>query len=148
MRIGSEEILLVRPTTFMNRSGAAAEAVLAERGLEPSELLVVADDAALPAGRLRIRAAGSAGGHRGLLSIRDRIGSEAFPRLRIGVGAPEQGEDLAEYVLAPLEGDAWEEFVVVIERAVEAVRMICLEGVGKAMNRYNPAPPGIEETRA
>ncbi len=139
--VGGERVLLARPTTFMNRSGLAASRLLGEHGLEPSALLVVTDDAALPLGRIRIRSGGSPGGHRGLLSISELIGSEEFPRVRLGIGAPPPGEDLAEYVLRPLDGAVLEAFASLVEQGAEAVSAVCRDGLVAAMNRYNPAPP-------
>lgn len=137
---GPSSVLLVRPTTFMNLSGLAAEALLGIHGLTPSEMLVLSDDVFLPFGRLRLRHAGGAGGHKGLLSIEESLGTSAFPRLRLGVGECEPGTDLAEFVLAPLEGDAWRRFEELAERGASAVELICREGLATAMNRINPAP--------
>ena len=137
-------LLVTRPLTFMNLSGDAAGQILAERALAPSEMLVVADDAAIPAGRLRIRTGGSAGGHRGLLSLCERFGTDEFPRVRVGIGAPPPGVDLAEFVLEPLEGDDWAEFERTIERAAEAARVVIAQGMSAAMNRFNPAAPPAE----
>ena len=134
-------LLVMRPLTFMNLSGEAAEQMLAARALAPSEMLVVADDAAIPAGRLRIRTGGSAGGHRGLLSLCERLGTEDFPRLRVGIGAPPPGVDLAEFVLEPLEAGVWTEFEQTIERATEAARLVLAQGLAAAMNRFNPVAP-------
>jgi PTH1 family peptidyl-tRNA hydrolase len=139
VRIGGEEFVLARPLTFMNKSGAAAALLLAEHGVGPREMLVVSDDVALPEGKLRIRSGGGPGGHKGLLSIREEIGAEEFPRLRIGVGAPE-GVDLAEYVLDPLDGEEWERLETAVAEAAEAVRVICLSGLTKAMNRFHRPP--------
>lgn len=147
----ASDLILARPLTFMNLSGEAAADLLAVHELLPSELLAVADDAALPFGRLRIRAGGSAGGHRGLLSICEQIGTDQFPRLRIGIGPPPPGTDMIHYVLEPLEGEAWASFERTLARAAEAVRVLWLEGLVTAMNRFHvpetepsesgPSPP-------
>jgi PTH1 family peptidyl-tRNA hydrolase len=138
--IDGEEIVLLKPQTYMNRSGEAVVACLGRHGFRPEELLVVVDDVALPTGRLRVRPGGSAGGHRGLLSIEESIESRDYARLRVGVeGDREEDEDLADYVLRPLTDDDRSVFRGVIERGVEAVRFILGEGLQKAMNKFNPA---------
>jgi peptidyl-tRNA hydrolase, PTH1 family len=137
---GPERLLLSRPLTFMNRSGAAVLDLLSEHAWTPQELLVVLDDAALPEGRLRLRPRGGAGGHRGLESILEHLGTEEVPRLRFGVGLPPDGGDLAEFVLAPLEGADWERMSLVVERAAEAVLLVCRDGLQKGMNHTNPGP--------
>lgn len=132
-----EELLLVKPETFMNRSGLAVAPLLRKRGLAPADLIVVLDDADLEVGRLRIRPKGSAGGHRGLQSIVQELGTEAFTRLRIGIGRGAGGEELVDFVLAtfaPAERAAVDEAV---GRAADAVRAIVRDGVERAMNRYN-----------
>ncbi len=138
--LGGGDLLLVRPITFMNRSGKAVATVLAERGLSPAEMLVVVDDTSLPEGRVRIRESGGPGGHNGLRSITELIGTEDFPRVRLGVGAAPPEVDLADYVLATLDAAEWEALRATVEVAVEAVRLACAEGVRAAMNRFNPAP--------
>lgn len=106
-------------------------------------MLVVVDDVALPAGRLRLRAGGGAGGHNGLRSIRDATGTGDFPRLRIGVGSPAEGVDLADFVLEPLAGDAWAELESVVTAAAEVVEVTISRGLVAAMDAFNrdPAPP-------
>ena len=146
-RLGSREVLLVRPMTYMNRSGVAATASAARHGIDPSEFLVVADDIYLPWGRLRIREGGGAGGHKGLLSLQSEFGTEALPRLRIGVGSPPEGIPAADFVLEPLEGAIRDDFVGMVARAAGAVTEICAEGIAAAMNRFNPPPPPAEPER-
>lgn len=144
---GGRAVDLLVPLTFMNASGEAL-AEWRERGaLEPQNLLVVVDDVYLPLGRLRLRTAGSSGGHNGLASIEEVLGTRAFGRLRIGVGAAESSAELREHVL-----DGWEEAELpVIEdalgRATEAVECWCLEGPTKAMNRFNRSDPSAEEVQ-
>ncbi len=141
-RLGGEEpLLLVKPLTFMNRSGAAVDRLLADHAGTPQDLLVVVDDVALELGRLRVRERGSHGGHNGLRSIIEALGSEEFPRVRVGIGRGELPGDLAEYVL-----DAFppEDVLVVqeaVERAADAVECALREGTAAAMNRFNGAPP-------
>jgi PTH1 family peptidyl-tRNA hydrolase len=138
--LGTNRLILGRPLTFMNRSGPAVLAFLADRALAPEEVLVVLDDTAIPEGRLRIRPRGGPGGHRGLQSILAELGTEELPRLRLGVGAPPEGEDLADFVLAQLDGPGWERFDEAVGRAAEAVRVLCRHGLEKGMNLFNSGP--------
>jgi PTH1 family peptidyl-tRNA hydrolase len=99
-RFEDQDVLLIKPLTYMNRSGAAVGRLLLEPEFKPAEdLLIVVDDVALPVGRARIRAQGSAGGHNGLKSVEATLRSQAYARLRIGVGAQPEGVDLADWVL-------------------------------------------------
>lgn len=134
-------VLLVKPTTYMNRSGGAARAVLARYGLAPAELLVVVDDVYLPLGRLRLRPRGSAGGHNGLLSIETVLQTRDYPRLRIGVGAPAGSVDLTDHVLGPWSDAEREVLAATVQRAADAVEMVLDLGVEAARPRVNAAPP-------
>jgi len=137
-------VLLVKPRTFMNRSGQAVAAVLRNSKIQRSRLLVVCDDLDLPAGALRLKAGGGAGGQKGIGSIIAAIGGQDFPRLRIGIGRPEvDGEPtwdpdaVALYVLsdpAPKEAEALQ---ATVAKAAEAVETLLKEGLEPAMNRYN-----------
>ena len=135
--VGGESVLLAKPLTFMNRSGVAVEGLLPLCGAAAGDLVVVLDDVALELGVLRIRARGSHGGHNGLRSIEDMLGSDEFPRVRVGIRRGDPPADLAEYVLSPFP----EEDVLVVQevvgRAAEAVSCLVREGVAAAMNRYN-----------
>ncbi|HEY0674565.1 MAG TPA: aminoacyl-tRNA hydrolase [Longimicrobiales bacterium] len=103
-RVQDQDVLLIKPLTYMNRSGAAVARLLLEPDFKPSEdLLVVVDDVALPVGKARMRARGSAGGHNGLKSVEAALRSQEYARLRIGVGASPPGVDLADWVLGPFE---------------------------------------------
>jgi PTH1 family peptidyl-tRNA hydrolase len=121
----------------MNRSGGPVDRVLAERGGSPSELVVVLDDAALELGTLRLRERGSHGGHNGLRSIIEALGSEDFPRVRVGIRRGELPGDLAEYVLSDFPPE--EVLVVqdVVGHAADAVECLLREGPAAAMNRFN-----------
>ncbi|MGF1656803.1 MAG: aminoacyl-tRNA hydrolase [Verrucomicrobiales bacterium] len=134
---------LIKPITFMNLSGQAVQAFLGWKKLPSRVCLIVADDIALPLGKLRLRPSGSAGGHNGLRSIIQQLGGEDFPRLKLGVGGatpetrhyPEQ--PLADFVLkkwAPIEISAWKDM---IQRATECVRHIQRFGLEPAMNQFN-----------
>jgi PTH1 family peptidyl-tRNA hydrolase len=138
-RVGGEPALLVKPATFMNRSGVAVERVLAGRGAALSDLVVVLDDVALDLGTLRVRERGSHGGHNGLRSLIEMLGSDDFPRLRVGIRKGEVHEDLAEYVLSEFP----EEDVLVVQEMVglagDAVECLLRDGASEAMNRFNGA---------
>lgn len=138
--VGGRRVRFLRPLTYMNRSGLAVAPLAGEHALTPPDLLVLADDVALPLGRLRLRPFGGHGGHNGLRSILDELQSNQYPRLRIGVGGPLPDEDLADFVLAPLEGEPWEALERTVALAAEAVGWILEDGVESAMNRVN-APP-------
>jgi PTH1 family peptidyl-tRNA hydrolase len=137
---GSEAGLLAVPLTFMNRAGVAAEALL-ERfdGIALSRFLVVSDDLDLPLGRIRFRRAGGNGGHNGIRSLIESLGSEEFPRLRLGIGRPpEESEvDVIDWVLEPFAASELGEVRQVCERGVEGVRTFVTEGIEAAMNRFN-----------
>jgi PTH1 family peptidyl-tRNA hydrolase len=142
-QVGGQDALLVKPLTFMNRSGTAVQLVLAGAGAAPQDLVVVVDDVALRLGGLRVRESGSHGGHNGLRSLIDTLGTDDFPRVRIGIRRAEVVEDLAEYVLSDFPP---EEVLIVQEMvgtAADAVECVVREGVGAAMNRFNARPGGV-----
>jgi peptidyl-tRNA hydrolase, PTH1 family len=137
-RVGSESVLLVEPVTFMNRSGAAlARFASMEEFDSARDLLVVVDDTALDVGRVRIRAGGSSGGHNGLKSIETTLRTREYARMRIGVGAPPPGADLADWVLSPFSEDEERSVVDRLPDMVDALRTWIEEGVEAAANRYN-----------
>jgi PTH1 family peptidyl-tRNA hydrolase len=140
---GPETVLVVKPLTMMNLSGEAVAGVSGFYKVDPSAVLVAADDVNLPLGRLRLRARGSAGGHNGFKSIIACLGTEEFPRLRVGVGRGDPRRDLADHVLARFDDDEGEEVTQAIARAADAVETFLAEGIEAAMNRYNRAeePP-------
>jgi PTH1 family peptidyl-tRNA hydrolase len=135
-RAGRHTVLLVKPERFMNRSGLAMRALLAEGWVLP-EILVVCDDVYLPLGTIRVRAGGGTGGHQGLESIRESVGNDGFPRLRVGVGPAPASRDLPEYVLAPFTEAEREVLPRVIEAAASAAFDAVAEGLTKAMNQWN-----------
>ena len=135
--IGGEDVLLVKPMTFMNRSGVAVAPLLQERGLPASALVAVVDDVALDLGTLRVRERGSHGGHNGLRSIADVLGTDDFPRVRLGIRQGADPVDLAQFVLSDF---APEEILVVqdiVGLAADALSTLVREGASSAMNRYN-----------
>ena len=137
-KFGAVPFLLAKPLTFMNRSGDAVAALAHYYDIAAADLLVVVDEVALPFGRLRARARGSAGGHNGLKSVIERLGTSEFPRLRLGVGRGDARRDLADHVLSKFEADeqsALEEFIA---RAADAAEMFAVDGIEKVMNTYNP----------
>lgn len=137
-QIKSEKVLLAKPQTYMNLSGEAVAALLRWHKLGPADLLVVYDDMDLPPGKLRIRMEGGSGGHKGMESIIWLLGTEGFPRLRIGVGKPEvPGFNGAGYVLSRLTAEDAKTFDESVDTAAEAIYCIVSEGLEKAMNEYN-----------
>jgi len=134
---GGVDLLLVKPQTYMNLSGTAVAPLARKRGLAPQDVVVVVDDAELPAGKLRIRAKGSAGGHNGLKSIIQELGSDEFLRVRVGVGRKDPGGDLADHVLSPFSREDRREIDEAVTRAADAVLCILHENVDAAMNKFN-----------
>lgn len=137
-RVGELPVRLVKPVTYMNRSGAALAPLLRVKDFDASrDLLVVVDDVALEPGRVRFRAAGSPGGHNGLKSIQAVLGSQVYPRLRIGVGAKPAAWDLADWVLSVMPRADRDAVVARFPDLVEGVETWMRDGVQTAMNRYN-----------
>ena len=136
--LGGEKVLLMKPQTYMNLSGDAVIQAVKFYKLPAERVLVVSDDVSLPVGRLRIRTKGSAGGHNGLKSIIACLGSENFPRIKIGVGAPPHPDyDMADWVLGGFQGKDAEEIASAAQRAAEAVEVYIRDGADKAMNEFN-----------
>jgi len=137
IRLGGIAVMLLKPQTFMNRSGAAVAAWLDRLALPAAGLVVVHDDLDLPLGRLRIVAAAGAGGHRGVRSIQATLGTAEFSRVRVGIGRPEAGQAADQRVLADFTSAERPVVATLVERSAAAVRCLILEGMGPAMNRYN-----------
>lgn len=137
--VGSEKVLLVWPQTFMNLSGRSVGQLLKFYQVSPSDLLVICDDLNLKLGQLRLRAAGSAGGQKGLLSIIQTLGTERFPRLRIGIDRPASSEDVVHYVLAKFRKEELETIDTAVRRAAMGVEKWVTSGLDAAMNAVNPA---------
>jgi len=135
--IGKEDVRLVKPQTFMNRSGRAVRPALRKEGGQIGDLLVVFDDVALGWGQLRIRAQGSAGGHNGVQSVMDELAGSAFVRIRIGIGPKPDSVSLSNYVLGPFSDAERQNLKDVVRRAADAVQMVCTAGVEQAMNCFN-----------
>ena len=137
-RHGDHEVVLLKPTTYMNRSGAALMPLLRDQTFSPAtDLLIVVDDAALPVGRLRFRPNGTAGGHNGLRSIEAALGSPDYPRLRIGVGEKPPGADLADWVLSEFEPEDEQIIMDKMPRIVEGVSAWVAHGIEAARQKYN-----------
>lgn len=128
---------IIKPAVYMNRSGKAVAAFLDSKGYNADELLVICDDINLEFGRLRLRNSGSHGGHNGLRSIIDSLDTEQFARLRLGIGSPSTGEDLADYVLDRVPQKLEEEASVMAHKAADCVTLYLSEGLTAAQERYN-----------
>ncbi len=136
--VGAEPVLLLKPMTYVNRSGGALAPLRRDPDFDVArDLLVVVDDVALDVGRLRLRPRGSAGGHNGLKSIEAVLGTREYARLRIGVGAPPPGTDLADWVLSPFTEEDEDRIIALLPHAAEAVEAWIDEGVEPVMSRFN-----------
>jgi len=132
----SQDVLFVKPDTFMNRSGMAVSKLIKEKKLSLSRLLVVCDDFNIPLGKIRIRQKGSDGGHNGLASIIDEVGSNAFPRLRMGIGSQSDIE-AADYVLSPFLSEEMLDVDEMVERSCQAIFDFMIHDLTWMMNHYN-----------
>jgi PTH1 family peptidyl-tRNA hydrolase len=144
--IAGEKVLLVQPQTFMNLSGECVREVADFYKLNPDEIIIICDDINLDVGRLRIRKKGSAGGHNGLKNIIAHLGTEEFPRIRVGVGEKTEGWDLADYVLARFDKDSEPVIREALANVVGAVETWISEGIDAAMNRFNVSAKKKEES--
>jgi PTH1 family peptidyl-tRNA hydrolase len=137
--------ILVKPLTFMNHSGYAVSRLVQFFQIELADLLVVVDEAALALGRIRVRARGSAGGHNGLKSIVEQLGSSEFGRLRVGIGRGDARRDLADHVLSTFDPEERETMLAAVQRAADASEMFVTEGVERVMNTFNAATDKQQE---
>ncbi len=136
--IGGKKVLLMKPQTFMNLSGDAIVQAANFYKVLPERVIVVSDETALPIGRLRIRRGGSAGGHNGLKSVIARLGTDQFPRIRLGVGdKPHPDYDMADWVLSAFKGQDAADMELVAKKAADAVECYITEGADRAMNKFN-----------
>lgn len=141
-KIGGEKLYLLKPLTYMNLSGQSVLQLSAYFNIPPERIIVLFDDISLPPGRLRIRADGSAGGHNGIKSIIAQLGSQDFPRVKIGVGAkPDSDRDLADWVLSPFSAQDEKALAFSLENAANAALAIIEKGVPAAANLYNGSKP-------
>ncbi len=136
-RLDGKEVLLAQPQTYMNLSGPSVKGLLRNESLTAGELVVVTDDTNLPWGMIRIRERGSAGGHNGLESVIEALGTDEFLRIRLGCEPVEFAGDLADYVTAPVGEEHRRTAAEMTDQAAEAVRALLREGPRRAMNRFN-----------
>lgn len=136
--IGGQGVLVMKPTTYMNLSGEAVGDAARFYKVPADHVLVISDDTDLPVGKLRIRKNGSAGGHNGLKSIIQHLGTDQFPRLKVGVGGkPHPDYDMADWVLGKLQGEDKKTMDEAVKRAADAIECLLKDGADKAMNKFN-----------
>ena len=137
-KLGEDKVLVMKPQTYMNLSGESVGAAARFYKIPADHILVVSDDIALPVGKLRLRAAGSAGGHNGLKNIIRHLGSDRFPRIKVGVGMPQNAEyDIADWVTGMPMGEEQKILLDALDRAARAIPAVITLGMDKAMNRFN-----------
>ncbi|ATY83627.1 aminoacyl-tRNA hydrolase [Kyrpidia spormannii] len=134
-RVGEEQVLLLKPQTFMNESGLAVGEAMRWYRLDPECLIVVYDDMDLPPGKVRLRYKGSSGGHNGMKSILQHLGTETFGRVRIGIGRPMEGRSVIDHVLSPFSPDELSTLHPALDRAVELIEIAVQEGFEKAISK-------------
>src|ERR1051326_4344471 len=139
-KIGDDEVLLMKPQTYMNLSGEAVGRARRDLRLEPEEFVVVYDDLDLAIGRVRVKPSGGAGGHHGVESIIEALGSKAFPRIRIGIGRPGTKSAHVDYLLDAMSKEEAAALADGVDRAAEAAEILVREGVAPAMTRFNGTP--------
>ena len=138
LTIAGEKVLVMKPVTYMNLSGEAVRPAADFYKIPPDHVVVISDDTALPVGRLRIRKGGSAGGHNGLKSIIQHLGTDQFPRIRVGVGEkPHPDYDLADWVLGRPQGEDKKAIDGAVKRAADAVECILSQGLERGMGKFN-----------
>ncbi len=135
--IEGKRVVLVKPRTFVNRSGESIRYLMARYSVSPQKILVVYDDINLTPGKLRLRPQGSAGGHNGIKSIIETIGTQEFPRMRVGVGRQEDGNDQIQHVIGTMSTDERKVVDESVERVVQSVSTLLTEGIDVTMNRFN-----------
>ena len=136
--LGGQKVLLMKPITYMNLSGEAVRQAVDIYKVPADHVLVISDDTALAVGRLRIRKGGSAGGHNGLKNIIQQLGTDQFPRVRLGVGEkPHPDYDLADWVLGRFQGEDKKAIDAAVKKAADAIECILSQGLDKGMNRFN-----------
>ena len=135
---GGKKVLLMLPQTYMNLSGEAAGEAARFYKVPPEHVLVISDDVSLPLGRLRVRAGGSAGGHNGIKNIIAHLGTDRFPRVKVGVGAPPNPEfDMVDWVIGGFSADERKIVDPALDRAIDAAECVIRSGVAEAQNRFN-----------
>jgi PTH1 family peptidyl-tRNA hydrolase len=136
-KLGGVNVALVKPQTYMNLSGEAVAPIARFYKVPPERILVAFDDVDLPTAALRLRPKGGAGGHGGMRSVIQHLGTEAFPRIRLGIGRPPGKMPVKAYVLRRFNQAEWEAMLLTYEQAAQAVEVIVSEGLETAMNRFN-----------
>jgi peptidyl-tRNA hydrolase, PTH1 family len=136
---GDDQVVVMKPLTFMNLSGQAVQATAAFYKIELADVFIVTDDVALPLGRLRARRDGGAGGHNGLKSVIHHLGTLEFPRMRVGVGRGEGDRDLSDHVLGRFDASERDTVSAAVLRAADATEMFISEGIERVMNAFNAA---------
>lgn len=135
--IEGQKVILAKPQTYMNLSGESVQQLLHYYKVDPEDLIVIYDDISLDVGHLRLRKKGSAGGHNGIKNIIQMLGTDVFPRIKVGVGNKPQGWDLADYVLGKFSKEDQEELKITKEHVADAVETILTKDMDAAMNVYN-----------
>lgn len=137
VELGGQRVLVVKPQTYMNLSGEAVKLAGGFYKIPPDHILVLYDDVSLPLGKLRIRASGSAGGHNGIKNIIAHLGTDAFPRIKVGVGAPAQPDGMVDWVIGNFTASERKVVDAAIDRALDAAACVIEYGVSEAQNRFN-----------
>ena len=138
VRLGGQRVLVLKPQTYMNLSGEAVKLAGGFYKIPPERVLVISDDVSLPLGKLRIRASGSAGGHNGLKNIIAHLGTDAFPRIKVGVGAPAHpDQDMVDWVIGSFSAQEKKAVAQAVDQALDAAACLIEKGVAEAQNRYN-----------
>ena len=137
VRFDDGDLVLAKPQTFMNVSGSSVKRLVEDYDIDVSELIIIHDDLDLPPGDVRVKRGGGHGGHNGLRSLHDKLASDEYLRVRVGVGRPPGRMDSADYVLQSLKGDTWESFEASIPAAAQAALSILERGVEATMQDYN-----------
>ncbi len=132
-----EEVLALKPLTYMNLSGKAVALLARDLEISPEKILIIHDDLDLHLGRLKFVPKGGAGGHRGVHSIIEALNTKEFPRLKLGIGRPQQGISVQEYVLSPFTEEEWPLVEKVVQRAIKALDFLLQEGLAKTMSIFN-----------
>ncbi|MCK4355846.1 aminoacyl-tRNA hydrolase [Candidatus Bipolaricaulota bacterium] len=139
----TENLLLIKPMTYMNASGEAVSAIIDRFKLAFPDVLIIYDDLDLPLGRMRILPKGGAGTQKGMLSILEVLGTEAIPRLRIGIGMESRSQDTIDYVLGRFMPREWEELIPILERSVDAIEAFRTQDIDTVMTRFNQRGPAV-----
>ena len=137
VELGGQRVLVVKPQTYMNLSGEAVKLAGGFYKIPPDHILVLYDDVSLPLGKRRIRASGSAGGHNGIKNIIAHLGTDAFPRIKVGVGAPAQPDGMVDWVIGNFTASERKVVDAAIDRALDAAACVIEYGVSEAQNRFN-----------